>query len=43
MSTDGTRPVIAVREVGPRDGLQMVKAVLPATSKLAWIDAMAAA
>ncbi|GJD54009.1 Hydroxymethylglutaryl-CoA lyase YngG [Methylobacterium crusticola] len=43
MSTDGKRPVIAVREVGPRDGLQMVKAVMPTASKLAWIDAMAAA
>ncbi|MGF3024975.1 hydroxymethylglutaryl-CoA lyase [Methylobacterium aquaticum] len=43
MSTDGVRPMIAIREVGPRDGLQMVKAVMPTAAKIAWIDAMAAA
>jgi hydroxymethylglutaryl-CoA lyase len=35
-------PVI-VREVGPRDGLQMAKAVIPSEAKLAWIDAMVTA
>jgi hydroxymethylglutaryl-CoA lyase len=43
MSTDGERPIIAIREVGPRDGLQMVKAVMPTAAKIAWINAMAAA
>ena len=34
---------VTVREVGPRDGLQMVRAVMPTAAKLRWIDAMAAA
>ncbi|MGX7708724.1 hydroxymethylglutaryl-CoA lyase [Methylobacterium sp. Gmos1] len=42
MVTDGERPVVAVREVGPRDGLQMAKSVMPTAAKLAWIDAVAA-
>ncbi|MGY3617937.1 hydroxymethylglutaryl-CoA lyase [Bradyrhizobium sp. USDA 10063] len=29
-----------VREVGPRDGLQLVKAILPSARKLAWCRAM---
>ncbi len=32
-----------VREVGPRDGLQMAKAIMPTAAKLAWIRAMAEA
>jgi isopropylmalate/homocitrate/citramalate synthase len=32
-----------VREVGPRDGLQNAKGVMPTKAKLAWIDAMARA
>lgn len=32
-----------VREVGPRDGLQAAKSVMPTQAKLAWIDAMVAA
>src|SRR3954468_18000402 len=32
-----------VREVGPRDGLQMAKAIMPTPAKLEWIAAMAAA
>jgi isopropylmalate/homocitrate/citramalate synthase len=36
-------PDVTVREVGPRDGLQMAKAVMPTAAKLRWIAAMAAA
>src|SRR3954451_7517203 len=32
-----------VREVGPRDGLQMAKAIMPTPAKLEWIAAMVAA
>ncbi|MBB5694976.1 hydroxymethylglutaryl-CoA lyase [Muricoccus pecuniae] len=35
--------MLTVREVGPRDGLQMVKAVMPTAAKLRWIAAMVAA
>jgi isopropylmalate/homocitrate/citramalate synthase len=34
------RGPVSVREVGPRDGLQMVKEVMPTESKLRWISAM---
>lgn len=34
---------VTVRDVGPRDGLQLVKTVLPTETKLAWIGADAAA
>lgn len=34
---------VTVREVGPRDGLQMAGAVMPTAAKLRWIAAMAAA
>jgi len=36
-------PAVTVREVGPRDGLQMAKAIMPTAAKLRWIAAMAAA
>ena len=36
-------PARAIREVGPRDGLQNATAVMPTAAKLAWIDAMAQA
>lgn len=36
-------PQILISEVGPRDGLQSVKAVMPTAYKLRWIDALAAA
>ncbi|MGF6483316.1 isopropylmalate/homocitrate/citramalate synthase [Paraburkholderia sp. JPY419] len=32
-----------ISEVGPRDGLQSVKAVIPTAAKLRWISALAAA
>lgn len=34
---------ILISEVGPRDGLQNVKAVMPTAAKKAWIDALVAA
>ncbi len=34
---------VLISEVGPRDGLQSVKATMPTANKLAWIDALHAA
>lgn len=36
-------PEILISEVGPRDGLQSVKACMPTADKLRWIDALYAA
>jgi len=36
-------PAVLISEVGPRDGLQSVKAVMPTAAKLRWIDALHAA
>jgi len=36
-------PEILISEVGPRDGLQSVKATMPTADKLRWIDALYAA
>ena len=36
-------PDVLISEVGPRDGLQSVKATLPTTAKFRWIDALVAA
>ncbi|WP_217710980.1 hydroxymethylglutaryl-CoA lyase [Paraburkholderia youngii] len=36
-------PQVLINEVGPRDGLQSVKAVMPTAAKLRWISALAAA
>ena len=36
-------PDVLISEVGPRDGLQSVKAVMPTADKLQWIDALYAA
>lgn len=33
-------PQVLISEVGPRDGLQSVKATMPTADKLRWIDAM---
>jgi hydroxymethylglutaryl-CoA lyase len=38
-----TPPDVLISEVGPRDGLQSVKATMPTDSKLRWIDALYAA
>mgnify|MGYP000555922390 CR=1 FL=1 len=35
-------PEILISEVGPRDGLQSVKATMPTADKLRWIDALVA-
>ena len=35
-----SNPQILISEVGPRDGLQSVKATMPTSAKLAWIDAL---
>ncbi len=43
MEGSRNRPAALVREVGPRDGLQMSKAVMPTAAKLEWIAAMVAA
>src|SRR5438105_7241499 len=34
---------VIVREVGPRDGLQLIKQIFPTSAKLEWIAAEAAA
>lgn len=36
-------PDVLISEVGPRDGLQSVKATMPTAHKLRWVDALAAA
>src|SRR3989344_853720 len=38
-----TQPQVLISEVGPRDGLQSVKATMPTADKLRWIDALVAA
>ena len=43
MPRDAAPRDVTVRDVGPRDGLQLVQAVLPTATKLAWIAADAAA
>ena len=36
-------PHVLISEVGPRDGLQSVKATMPTADKFRWIDALVAA
>lgn len=43
MSQNQKIPDVLISEVGPRDGLQSVKATMPTTDKLRWIDALVAA
>lgn len=38
-----TAPDVLISEVGPRDGLQSVQAVMPTADKCRWIEALAAA
>ncbi len=38
-----TLPEVLISEVGPRDGLQSVKATMPTADKFSWIDALVAA
>jgi hydroxymethylglutaryl-CoA lyase len=40
---DRPTPQVLISEVGPRDGLQSVKAIMPTQRKLEWIDALHAA
>ena len=35
-----TTPSVLISEVGPRDGLQSVKGIMPTAHKLAWIDSL---
>jgi hydroxymethylglutaryl-CoA lyase len=41
--TSSRSPEVLISEVGPRDGLQSVKAVMPTILKLRWIEALHAA
>jgi len=41
--TTSTTPDVLISEVGPRDGLQSVKATMPTADKFRWIDALVAA
>jgi len=41
--TNPRMPDVLISEVGPRDGLQSVKATMPTADKLRWIDALVAA
>ncbi|MBP0595997.1 hydroxymethylglutaryl-CoA lyase [Paraburkholderia sp. LEh10] len=41
MST--SNPKVLISEVGPRDGLQSIKSIMPTAAKLRWISALAAA
>jgi len=43
MGLSGENPLILISEVGPRDGLQSIKQVMPLAAKQAWIAAEAAA
>ena len=40
--TTPTTPDVLISEVGPRDGLQSVKATMPTADKFKWIDALVA-
>lgn len=43
MSNLTHQPEVLISEVGPRDGLQSVKATMPTADKFKWIDALVAA
>jgi hydroxymethylglutaryl-CoA lyase len=43
MPTKTSDPDVLISEVGPRDGLQSVKATMPTADKFRWIDALVAA
>lgn len=43
MSAPSPLPQVLISEVGPRDGLQSVKATMPTADKFRWIDALVAA
>jgi hydroxymethylglutaryl-CoA lyase len=41
--SNASRPSVLISEVGPRDGLQSIKSVMPTAAKLRWISALASA
>ena len=43
MTSSSKNPDVLISEVGPRDGLQSVKATMPTADKFRWIDALVAA
>ena len=43
MTSPPKNPDVLISEVGPRDGLQSVKATMPTADKFRWIDALVAA
>ena len=43
MIATSTQPEVLISEVGPRDGLQSVKAVMATADKFVWLDALVAA
>jgi hydroxymethylglutaryl-CoA lyase len=43
MTSPPATPEVLISEVGPRDGLQSVQAVMPTAAKFAWLDALHAA
>ena len=43
MRATATQPDVLISEVGPRDGLQSVKAVMATADKFVWLDALVAA
>ena len=43
MPSSSKSPGVLISEVGPRDGLQSVKATMPTADKFRWIDALVAA
>jgi hydroxymethylglutaryl-CoA lyase len=42
MNAQAIEPEVLISEVGPRDGLQSVKATMPTAQKFRWIDALVA-
>jgi hydroxymethylglutaryl-CoA lyase len=42
MNSPAGEPEVLISEVGPRDGLQSVKAIMPTAQKFRWIDALVA-
>lgn len=43
MNPSHTTPEVLISEVGPRDGLQSIKTIMPTPAKCQWIDALAKA
>ncbi len=43
MNSSNNTPEVLISEVGPRDGLQSIKSIMPTPAKCEWIDALAKA